>query len=224
MKNSTIWSSFTKPSCYPECNCEALRDALIVQPSATLSSLPLIFLGIWMISRSKSLDKRLLMQAICVMFLGIASTLAHASFTAWALHLDFFAILMYFSWNAIYYSKIKFSLNWIFLWLVLTFLVFGLTYLFEPYRIILCISYFALIFLLWLQWLKKNTWVLKYFICAYFVMGLSALLFYLDEMKIWCPKDLSGWVFGHSLWHLGVCFAIGITFYPLTAIKDKIPE
>lgn len=212
MSEMSYWSQFTQHACYPkDCNCEAIRDAWIRQPSATYSSLPIIILGLWMIKQSLKLDMKLVVQGLSVVFLGIASTLAHGTFTALALHMDFLAIILCFSWLAIYCSGMRWGWTWIFLWLGLTALGFTMTYIFVSYRILFCTLYFVLVFMIWLVWYKKNKTVKKYFMISYGILSVSAILFFLDETRIWCT-DPEGWFLGHSLWHIGVCFSIWYSF------------
>lgn len=215
MQEKSYWSQFSKPNCYPNnCNCEALSDSWVQQPSATLSSLPLIILGFWILFSSLKIDKKLVVMGGAVIFLGLASTAAHGTFTAFALHLDFLAILLCLSWLVVYCSGLRWGMNWVLTWMSFTGLTFFLTLFFEKYRILFCILYFCIVFCIWLIWYKKNKIVKKYFFISYIVLSFSALVFYLDENKIWCP-DPYGWFLGHSLWHLGVCFSLGYSFIGL---------
>lgn len=216
----SYWSQFAKPLCYPKCNCEALRDGWVVQPSATWSSLPLLFLGFWMLKKAWKVDPRLVMQGFSVVFLGLASTLAHGTFTAVALHLDFLAIILCLTWLGMYCLERPFNLRWIFLWLMITNLIFIFVTYFETYRIIFCCLYFCCIFFLWLKWMKKNSSFKKYFYVSFFVMAVAALLFFLDEKKIWCVDPYS-WFLGHSLWHLGVCFGLAYSFIGFCKLYKK---
>lgn len=212
MNQKSYWSQFTKPSCYPShCNCEALTDSWIQQPSATISSLPLILLGLWIIYTSLRVDRKLICMGSSIVFLGLVSTAAHGTFTAFALHLDFLGILLCLSWVAIYCSGIPWEKNWIILWLILTLICFWITYLFEGYRIYFCIMYFLFVFILWIKWYKKNTLGKKDFVKAYSILAVSALLFYIDENKIWCTNPQS-WLQGHTLWHIGVTCSLWYSF------------
>ncbi len=216
----SYWSQYVRPACYPKCNCETIRDEWVVQPSATLSSLPLILLGIWIVKKSWKLDPKLIMLGINVIFLGIASTLAHGTFTAIALHLDFLGILFCLTWMGLYCSGLKFDRIWVGLWISLTALSFSITYLFENIRIFFCIIYFVIVFIVWLKWYRRNNQVKKYFKYSYSILAISAFLFLLDEQRIWCSNP-DGWFLGHSLWHLGVCLSLWFSFQGLYKLHRK---
>lgn len=207
IKNS-YWSNYSRPTCYPsKCTCEAYQDGWVIQPSATITSIPFLILGLWIMGKTRKQDLRLFIFGITIYIIAIASLLAHGTFTSWAFYFDFFSIILCTSYLLLYFTDMKFNVWWIVKWLTLSFLIFPIIYYFESIRVLTCIVYFFLVFILWIKWyynyLHRGYW----FSLAYTSFFFSIIFFYLDESKLWCFNPDS-WIQGHSIWHLGATVAL----------------
>lgn len=213
IKNS-FWAKFDRPNCYPDnCNCEPYVDGWVIQPSATITSLPIILLGFWIfLSAKNSKFTYPKIFGVLSIILGIASTLAHGTFTDYALHFDFYAILLSISWvgTHCYFKNNDWTKRQILIWIFVSLIMFATVYLYQSWRIYLCLLYFAFTFVLWLKWIKLHKERLSNFVLSFVVLTISSILFYVDENKIWCAENI--WILGHSLWHLGVCLSLYLAY------------
>lgn len=207
-----FWSRFEPSSCYPnKCQCEAVRDTIIRQPSSFWSSLAYIFAGlaIYRAVREKSRDLKMWTLVCCLM--GLSSMFGHASFIRVSLALDFASIILVLSFFALLnlLSLLKQSTGRI--------LLFFMAYYVALYFAMFSMGKFAkigtclLIFLFsvgdvirdvgW-KFLEEKTLQL-----SLFILTLSFGFFVIDEMHIGCdPHSLFQW---HSLWHIGT----GLSMY-----------
>jgi hypothetical protein len=208
MIKESYWANFSRPTCYPsQCTCEGYYDGWIVQPSATITSIPCIILGIWILHKIKKSNPKLFLFGVSICILGISSILAHGTFTSLAFQFDFFSIILCSSYLLLYFAELNFNRWWIFKWITLTSIVYLVVYNFEPIRVYSCILYFLLVFLFWIKWYRRYLHNGYWFILSYSSLILSLILFFLDETKIWCSNPDS-WIQGHSIWHLGATFGI----------------
>ena len=94
----TFWSQFPPALCLPDnCDCEFVRDALIAQPSAFVSSIAYIFFALLLYVQTKNKNTDLKLWTMSFVILGLSSHLAHASFIEPAIALDFAGIVLIIS-------------------------------------------------------------------------------------------------------------------------------
>ena len=216
-----IWSGWKTASCYPDkCQCEAVRDALIRQPSSFLSSFAYI-LAAFAIYRSvsqKSLALRL-WTGVCFM-MGISSLLGHASFVKVFLAMDFASIVMVLSFFAVLnlLQLLKLSTPKIIIVFVIYYagLYSAMLSMNKWGNIGMCllIFFFSLGYMIremGFQFFKSRTLQL-----SLFILMISFGLFVIDENHIGCePFSLFQW---HSLWHIGT--AIAMFYYGRWRFED----
>jgi len=208
MLNQSFWSDWDRPQCYPyDCTCEALIDGWFVQPSATLTSIPLFLIGIYVFLKFRTINKKLGHLGLILSFVGGSSFFAHASFSAVVFYFDFFSILMVFSWIIFYFQSNHTDIYW---WIKLLFLslsIFILIFIFEKYRVYICLTYF--LFVCSYFYSRKNQIDLDlnllYVSLLFFI--ISFVFNMLDEHKIWCNNNIGNTIHGHSIWHIGVTIA-----------------
>lgn len=210
----SFWLRFEQASCLPDgCNCEAVRDALIRQPSAFWSSFAHIFAGILIYKNIKHKSAGLkAWSGICI-FMGLSSMFGHGSFTRVGLSVDFTSIVLVLSFFALWnlFNLLKLSYTKITaLFFIYYSLVFTAMYALDKWaKIGMCVLIFAfaigdVIREMGMNFLKARTLQL-----SLLILGVSFALFLIDEHKIGCdPHSLFQF---HSLWHFGT--AATIYFY-----------
>ena len=206
----TFWSRFEPSSCYPDkCQCEAVRDTLIRQPSSFWSSLAYIFAGlaIYRIVREKSRDLKMWTVVCCLM--GLTSMFGHGSFIRVSLALDFASIVLVLSFFALMNFLKKFSTTKImFMFTTYYIALFSAMYYMGKFtKIGACLLIFAVSLG---DAAKQVHWSFekdKYLHWSLAILALSFGFFIIDEMHIGCvPHSLFQF---HSLWHLGT----GLSMY-----------
>lgn len=220
-----IWSGFKAASCFPDkCQCEAVRDAVIRQPSAFTSSIAYIFAGLFIYRHVADKTFELKLWTFVCVLMGISSHLGHASFTNIFLAMDFASIVLIISFFAL--------LNFLRLLKV------------QHGKIILIfIFYYALLYLAMYsmsKWAKIGMCLLIFFFSLgdmiremgmrFFkardlqlslgILTISFGLFLLDENHIGCLPH--SWFQFHSLWHIGT--AVAIYFYGRWRFATPAPE
>lgn len=201
-----IWSSFERARCLPDhCDCELVRDALIGQPSATLSSLAFFFFAILLFYRVKERTFTFKLWTGVMVFLGICSIFAHASFIEIALAMDFASIILVMS----FFPLMR--------WIVRKWQ--------QPVLVVSLLGFYY--FLCWMifyglnKWVKVGMCVVVFFFAvreiwkaekesllrskdlhlSLGILSVSFVFFLVDELKINCTPE--SWFQGHSLWHFG---------------------
>jgi hypothetical protein len=205
------WKHFEQPSCLPDgCQCEAVRDAFIRQPSSTWSSLAYVFAGLFIYRQvnEKSMDLKV-WTLVCVT-MGMSSLVGHMSFIKLTLALDFASIVLVISffglWNLLNLLKISSARIFIYFSIYYVFL-FGVMYGLNKWaKVGLCILVFGFAMgdvvreMGW-RFLKART--LQWSIAT---LALSFGIYIMDEMHIDCrPLHLFQW---HSVWHMGTALSM----------------
>jgi len=210
----SIWSKFRLVHCMPnDCFCEGIRDGLIAQPSATLTMLPLLLLGFYILvksSKSKNLFPRLL--GISTVVAGLGSMIFHGTMTHFGATLDWLGIYMiiltFFLWGANNLVKLtKKTTILSFLGFVVSFTI--ISYFFMTWGrtilgILLTLTLLEEILILLSN--KRILGNLKYYFLT-IVLFLSAFFLHqLDERRIICnPSSLFQL---HSIWHILIVLAV----------------
>lgn len=191
------WMSFEQAHCFLEnqCNCEFIYDALIRQPSAFWSSLSFFLAGILLLRKVKVMN----LWIGLIFIQGIASHLAHGTFTRAGLALDMASIVVLISLHA--FSKLTRG-NKPLVTLSYFVAIYFLMYFLPKWWLIgVCVSIF-LIALLDLGEDLKDRQVQK----ALGVLIISFGPFMLDELKVFCEPQSFFQL--HSLWHVGAAYAL----------------
>lgn len=208
------WLGLETLSCFPnKCQCEAIQEGLIRQPSSFWSSLAYIFTGILIYRSLKDKTLELKMWTIVCFLLGMSSMFGHASFTKLALAMDFASIVLVLSFfvvlNLFTLLKIRFG-NMLIYFSAYYFLIFMAMYFMGKWaKIGICLMIFVLTFQDIVRETGKDLFRYKNLQLTLFILGLSFAFFVLDENHVMCaPNSLWQW---HSLWHIGT--AVAMFFY-----------
>lgn len=208
------WVDWKPASCYPDkCQCEAVQDAFIRQPSSFLSSFAYIIaaFAIYRAVAQKSFELKL-WAAVCFM-MGVSSLIGHATFVKVFLAMDFASIVMVLSFFAVLnlLRLLKVSEGKIVAILIVyyVFLYAAMISMNKWGNIGMCLLIFAfsmadMIREMGWGFLKARTLQL-----SLLVLTLSFGIFIIDEMHIAC-EPMSLFQF-HSLWHIGT--AVAMYFY-----------
>jgi hypothetical protein len=88
------WLGLTQFDCFPHCSCEVMREGCIIcQPLAFWSSVSYLIAAVWIFLMIKQRDEELKLWCYSLIIVAIGSFFAHASYTHWAMALDFASIL-----------------------------------------------------------------------------------------------------------------------------------
>lgn len=215
----SFWSQFDPPGCFPDkCQCEAVRDSFIRQPSAFWSSFSYVIAGflIYRYIRPKSFELK--MWAIVCVLMGLSSLVGHMTFTKFALAMDFASIILVLSFFALLNLFELLKVRWMFFYFGLYYVaLFFAMYSMEKWtKISLCLLIF--VFAMG-DVVREQGW--KFFQARNLQLCLLTLtasfgLFLLDENHVMCsPSSLFQF---HSLWHVGT--AISMFFYGLWRFED----
>lgn len=201
----SFWDRFEPSSCYPDkCQCEAVQDALIRQPSSFWSSLAYVVAGgaIYREIKNKSHELKMWAGVCCLM--GLSSMFGHGSFIRISLALDFASIVLVLSFFALLNYLRKFSVARIMAFFSVYYvaLFMAMYQLGKWPKIGACLAIFAVS----LGEVAKRKVDMNLFLCLG-ILALSFGFFVIDEMHIGCdPHSLFQF---HSLWHLGT----GLSMY-----------
>lgn len=208
------WAGWKMSSCYPDkCQCEAIRDELIRQPSSFFSSIAYVIAGLLIYRHISKKSFELKLWASACVLMGISSHLGHMSFVKVFLAMDFASIVLILSFFAILnlLRMLKVNTGRIIVILALYYagLYFAMYSMNKWGNIGMCLLIFSfsigdLIREMGWSFLKARTLQL-----SLLVLTVSFGIFVIDEMHIGChPTSLFQW---HSLWHIGT--ATSMYFY-----------
>lgn len=216
------WKNFDLPSCYPDkCQCEAVRDALIRQPSSFWSSLAYVMAGfaIYYYVKAKSMDLKV-WSLICVI-MGLSSMLGHMSFVRFTLAFDFASIILVMSffglWNLL--NLLKFSINKIFVYFLIyyAFLFFAMYAMDKWSKVGVCLLVFGFAIgdvIREMGWKFLNARTLQ---LSILILSISFGIYIMDEMHVNCePQSFFQW---HSVWHIGT--ALSMFLYGKWRFEEK---
>lgn len=208
----SFWSQFEPPGCYPDkCQCEAVQDSFIRQPSAFWSSFAYVIAGILIYRYINQKSFELKMWAGVCVLMGFSSLFGHMTFTKFALALDFASIVLVLSFFALLnlFELLKVRRMFLYFGVYYVVLFFAMHSMEKWTKIGMCL----LIFMFAMgDVVREMGW--KFFEARKLQISLLVLcasfgLFLLDENHVMCDP-LSFWQF-HSLWHIGT--AISMFFY-----------
>lgn len=211
-----FWSNYKRSMCFPDkCSCEYINiKSMVAQPASTISSLPIILIGIYIMIKHIS-NLKLAYLGFLILLTALGSTFLHMSMTRIGQIADFGGILFIFGWVVIYYYVTKKY------FLITNIMVmisgYSLIYFFEPAR-----KYFAFIMgalsiasLFYNE--KENKLYTNQNILKSFVLFIIGLIFFIvDDNHIYCANN--PWLQGHIIWHIMVSFSL---FYLYNFFKDK---
>ena len=203
-----FWDKFKRVHCVENgCFCESVRQGIIAQPSASLSMLPVIFLGIYILLKEKRIFPKML--GISTLILGVGSLVFHATMTHLGATLDwlgmYLVILTFLLWSLNEYKKLSERQNIILLLTLGLFFTtisfFQMTWGREIFGGILLLT-----LLLNIKSFKKRKQKAKYYALGIITFFLAFGLHQLDEKRIICsPNSLFQL---HSFWHFFIALAI----------------
>lgn len=200
----SYWDRFEPSACYPDkCQCEAVQDALIRQPSAFWSSLAYLFAGVAIYREVKNKSHELKMWAGVCCLMGLSSMFGHGSFIRVSLALDFASIVLVLSFFAILSYLRKFSASKIMAFFSVYYvaLFLAMYHMGKWPKIGACLAIFAVS----MGEVVKRPVDKNLFLCLG-ILALSFGVFVIDEMHIGCdPHSLFQF---HSLWHFGTGLAM----------------
>lgn len=205
-----IWDNYKRLSCFPQkCSCEPKHlDSIVIQPFATITSLPFIVLGIYFLKQKSNFHLKVLSSIFII--LGFSSTFLHVSLLNVANYFDFGSIFAIFSWVISYLTtKKECHLKFILKILGLTlFSTSGLYFLPSHPAFIFAIYFLVLIFYLYKTFSKIELpkFQIERMIKAIAFVGIGGLCFIMDESRIYCFEHF--FIYGHAIWHLFVVAAI----------------
>lgn len=188
-----------------------MQSGFIVQPSAVITSIPFILVGIWGLKKSRSFEFNLLSWIYII--LGLSSIFLHSSMILISRFFDYGSIYAIMSWTLVYLyhsktSKIKFII-WTVLITVLMTAMLGIfkrypVGIFNVWAVITLVFSFARVQSFNLSHQQKHD--------LYWSVGLLAIggaCFMLDQWKLFCFHDI--YLYGHSVWH--VLVSISLVFH-----------
>lgn len=205
------WQEFERLKCLPDkCNCEPIHwQSWIMQPNAVITSIPFIGLGIYF-STKKETSFHFKTLSYLFILLGFSSMFLHSSLVHIATFCDFGSIFAIISWALSYlYLREKSKILFLSSILTLTIIATSGIYFFPLNPIPVFCGFFIPAVLLVAFYLIKNKPRLKNslkFSKAVIYTALGGLFFHLDQEKIFCFEKAH--LFGHSLWHILVTFAM----------------
>jgi hypothetical protein len=203
------WADWIRAACLPSnCNCEAVRQAWIAQPSAFWSSGAyfLALMASWISVRQKTVAFGIWILAFGI--LGLASHFAHGSMTEVAMACDFAGIcLLLLTPGFTRIARTRASPRFHFaatplLFLILVWAFYGSGKLI---KIGIALGTF-LISMMEHRFSEPERIREPGFRKSLGILVASFMLFLWDESKIQCEP--THWIQGHTLWHLGSAWAI----------------
>lgn len=219
--NANFWQQFQRATCYPDhCNCEAFSSAFIMQPFATITSLPIIILGFYFLISDIRAGRGWVYGALTV-FIGISSTYLHMGFTKFGIIMDFGGINLIFLWFFFKSKKTQMP-NYPFYYglSIIAFLL--ILYFLEPVRHFLTLACGILGIHALVRTLKFNPGCqgTRDFKISFGIFIPSFILMQLDLHRVWCTPDAL--IHGHSIWHLGVALSLFFTHRALRELNTDL--
>ncbi len=203
------WADWIRAACLPaHCNCEAVRQGWIAQPSAFWSSLA--YFASWAILSFKLWQKNIALKIwlFTFLFLGGASHFAPGSMTEVAMACDFAAICLLLlapGLLRLLEKKLPDSILFILVPLLFTLVTLGFYGAEKLTKIGLALVTF--VFSIADHLIHESKRIRDPgFGKAVTILVASFLFFIWDESKIQCEPN--SWLQGHTLWHLGSAWAI----------------
>lgn len=207
----SYWHQFPRARCLPhDCNCELVRDGWIGQPSAFYSSVFVLIFAIQLYRKIPHKSDSLKLFTLSLLLLGISSHLAHASFTEFALAMDFGGIILITSFFAVMKLFRKITINFWGLLIILAIYFSGVSWIFYSlekwFKVGLCLLVFAaalgeMVYSEGRAFLKAHE-LHK----ALLILVISFGFFMVDELKILCePESIFQ---GHAVWHFGTAWSL----------------
>jgi len=176
--------------------------ALIIQPTAVLSSIPFILIGIWAWFRCKEYEFKLL--AACYVILGFSSIFLHSSYILVSRYFDFGSIFAIMSWTLVYLYHSRTNHFKFFLWFAgVTFLMTSMLRIF-PQLAVEAFMVWAVVTIIFsfarVQSFQLNHQQKKDLYLSIIFLVIGGASFQLDTMGHFCFPDWH--LYGHSVWHL----------------------
>jgi len=227
-----FYNNFRPAPSYPNCFCEQIENGIIAQTSNTLSLIPVILFGVYLIIKHK--DRKNIFPfliGLSTVILGIGSMLLHATITYFGamadwlgMYMTVFTLMLWSINNTKHFSRYK---NIAFLtMLTIIFMTVSYHYMFLG-RIIFALA-LLITMSLEIYTLKCNILArknLKYFITSIILMLISYFIHQLDERRIICnPVSI---VQLHSIWHILIIpiiyffYKYKLSLYLKTAVNSK---
>lgn len=179
-----------------------MSEGIILQPLATLTSLPILLVGLYILWANWKCGRNLVLGFL-VALTGLGSIIVHASFTKVGTYMDFSGIYLIFLWifSKSLESKIKRPFP---VFLALSTLCVSLLITLENLRFVVGVvcGTLGIIGFLYSYEFKLRENLNSYLKISLGVFVISVIVMALDQTRIWCHPD--SWLQGHSLWHLGV--------------------
>lgn len=206
-----FWSQFTPAQCLPDnCDCELVRDALVAQPSAFISSFSYIFFALLLYSKVQKKSTTLKLWTFSTILLGLCSHFAHASFIEFAMAMDFAGIILVMSFFFCIKWLNKWTTNpWKITFILLCYQAGLLTAFYSLdkwFKVSLCVVAFVVTIVELMHSEGKEFLKAKDLHAAIVVLFISFAFFISDELKLIC--DPLSWVQGHSVWHVGTAVSL----------------
>lgn len=218
-----IWDNYKRIACFPEkCSCEPKHlDSFVIQPFATITSLPFIFLGVYFLRQRNSFELNILASIFII--LGFSSIFLHISLLDLANYFDFGSIFAVFSWVISFFSTKKGEHKlFLFKIIMLTLISTSGLYFLPAHPAYIFVAYF--IFLVYFLFKKLKDVVLpKYQVTRIYkaiaLVAIGGACFVLDEARIYCFEHF--YIYGHAIWHLFVTIAL---YFQFIFFKDYISQ
>lgn len=198
--DATFWEQFQRSSCYPNsCPCETFSDSIFMQPVLVITSLPYIFIGLFIMWKFRWRIKAL---GLSLILTGLGSVLLHSSITHIGQIADFSGIALIFLWVLLHIT-IKGNKRLFFLFIFLSILIYFLfiNYIETRYYVVFGIIILQAIFIP----IKKPGFFFNHkrvSVVSVVFLAVGFVLFRMDLNRVFCPEFA---LFqGHALWHLCV--------------------
>jgi hypothetical protein len=207
----SYWDQYQRARCLPSnCNCELVRDGWIGQPSAFYSSIFVLIFALLLYKKIPQKTDGLKLFVFSLLLLGVSSHFAHASFTEFALAMDFGGIILVTSYFAVMKIFQRITLNFWGLLVIIILYFSGASWIFYSlekwFKVGLCL----VVFLVAMGELVYSEG--KAFLKAHELHKALGILvvafgfFLVDELKLFCsPESL---LQGHSVWHFGTSLSL----------------
>jgi len=198
--NAHFWDQFQRSSCFPNtCPCESFSDGFFMQPTLVITSLPYIFIGLFIMLK---FNWRIKALGLSFILTGLGSVLLHASLTEMGQIADFSGIALTFLWVLLHITiKGNKRLFALFIFLSLGIYILFFNFIEVRYYVVFGIILLQLIFIP----IKKPGFFFNHkrvSIVSVLFLAVGFVLFRMDMHRLFCPEF--SLFQGHALWHMCV--------------------
>ncbi len=201
LPTNKVYDSFTRSSCYPSrCSCEPFSESFILQPLSVLTSLPALFLGLYILLKMQNTLSKFFGYSVIVLAFG--SIIIHGSYLRIGEFFDFLGLLLLMIWFLSYALFARNKHKFIKLFLGLHLVASLLLYFFIQYKyhfigLVLTFTFVAFFKNKHLLILQNS---LKTFFLSLLLFATGFIFFILDLNHYIC--DWPPFIQGHVLWHM----------------------